>query len=639
MVDTRQFARESDKSKLGHDGALQANAVLQNRYRIEGVLGIGGMGSVYQARDMQFPDAKRYVAVKEMLHQSNDPQLREIALRNFKREANILAGLNHPSIPAIYDYFATKERAYLVMEFINGKDLDSILNMSEEFLPIQQVVEWSIALCDVLAYLHNGEPPIVFRDVKPSNIMIDVHGRLRLIDFGIAKHFDPRTEKGTMIGTEGYAAPESYRGLATPSSDIFGVGATMHHILTRRDPRMEAPFTFANRPIREINPDVPPELDNIVMHALAFAPEERFASASEMKAALEDFLMGRRVQVSIASGGAAAQTEGWGDISTGGLSVEPRWKFKAEEEIRSTPAVGGGLVFVTAYDNNLYAVDQETGQLKWKYPTDDVIAASPSVSHDDNLVVFGSKDYSLYAVDIRTGRIRWTFQTQGPIYSSPNIKHGHVFFGSDDGHLYALRVATGRQAWKHEINVPIRCKPAVTDERIIYGTRDGEIICVDLSGQIKWRFKARREIISSPLVHNNIIYVGSMDGHVYAIDVETSWSVWKVQTNKPVVSSPALGEDKIFIGSVNGCMYAFDVQSGRERWKFDTGNQITSSPAYYQGAVYFGANDKKVYSLEAKSGKERWSFQTNGVVPGSPIVVDGMVYIGSADQHLYAFKA
>ncbi|HLA44007.1 MAG TPA: serine/threonine-protein kinase, partial [Aggregatilineales bacterium] len=344
MVDTRQFASKGDSSLLGLEGALQANAILQNRYRIEGVLGVGGMGSVYQARDMQFPDAKRYVAVKEMLHQSNDPEVRDVALRNFQREANILAGLNHPAIPTIHDYFSTKERAYLVMEFINGSDLDTILSRHEDFLPSQQIVEWCISLCDVLSYLHTSTPPIIFRDVKPSNIMIDIHGRLRLIDFGIAKHFEP-TEKHTLIGTEGYAAPESYRGDSSPLSDIFGVGATMHHILTRHDPRLEPPFTFAERPIRTTNPEVPPELDAIVMKSLAFTPDDRFKSASDMRNALESlFSSGRRV-IEVSAEARAGETEAW---DTGGFGgIEPRWKFKVEEEIRSTPAVTGNLVFIT----------------------------------------------------------------------------------------------------------------------------------------------------------------------------------------------------------------------------------------------------------------------------------------------------
>ena len=645
MVDTRKFAAEGDKSLLGLEGALHANAVLQNRFRIEGVLGVGGMGSVYQARDMQFPDAKRYVAVKEMLHHTSDAKLREIALRNFQREANILAGLSHPAIPTIHDYFSTKERAYLVMEFVNGSDLDTILGRHEGFLPTSQVLEWTLTLCDVLEYLHTSEPPIVFRDIKPSNIMIDVFGRLRLIDFGIAKNFEPGT-KGTMIGTEGYAAPESYRGLATPSSDIFGVGATLHHVLTRHDPRLEPPFTFAERPIREANPDVSPELEVAIMKALAFSPDERYKSAAEMKAALARFLgpgaggtstMGAAIvagePIPVEDG--AEAVDDWG-ASAG---VEARWAFKAEEEIRSTPAVHKRLVFITAYDNNLYAVDAENGQLKWAYATEDVIASSPAVEEDENLVIFGSKDYSLYAVDTRSGRIKWTYQATAPIYSSPAIKHGHVFFGSDDGILYALRVATGREAWKYPSQFPIRTKPGVTDERVVFGNSDGEVICLDLGGQRKWGTKARREILSSPLIHDNIAFYGSIDGQVYASDMETGWGVWKFQTNKPVVSSPCYGDGMIFVGSVNGKMYGLDPETGRERWTFDTENQITSSPAFFEGAIYFGSNDNKVYSLEAKNGKERWVFETQGSVPGSPIVEGGVVYIGSTDQNLYALKA
>lgn len=633
MVDTRRFAREADKSLLGVNKALQANSILQNRYRIEGVLGVGGMGSVYQARDLQFPDAKRYVAVKEMLHHTNDPQLREMALRNFEREANILAGLNHPAIPAIHDYFSTNERAYLVMEYINGSDLDTVINRHEGFLPVTQVLQWAIELCDVLAYLHNSEPPIIFRDIKPSNVMIDVHGRLRLIDFGIAKHFEPET-KGTMIGTEGYAAPESYRGLASPSSDIFGVGATLHHVFTRHDPRLEPPFTFAERPIHDVNPEVPPVVEAIVMKSLAFSPEERYPTADAMKEALNTVLTSGRANILTI----AASDEDWGALE-GTSGIEPRWKVKVEDEIRSTPVVFEGLVFTTAYDNNLYAVDIEKGEIKWKFATEDSLASSPAIYEQESMVIFGSKDYNLYAVDVRTGRKKWSFQTMGPIYSSPTVKHGHVFFGSDDGMLYALRASTGRPAWKYPIQDPIRCRPAVTDERVIFGTKSGELYCLDLSGQMKWRFKARREIISSPLVVEGLVFFGSMDGQVYAVDMESSWAAWKFQTNKPVVSSPSYGDERIYIGSVSGIMYALDFSTGKERWAFDTKNQITSSSVFFNGNLYFGANDRKLYCLDAKRGKERWSYETGNIVPGSPYVADGIVYIGSADQHLYAFKA
>ena len=181
------------------------------------------MGSVYQARDLRFPNVTRYVAVKEMLNLSTDQNMREMTLKTFERESDMLASLSHPAVPKIYEYFPSKTRAYLVMEYINGRDVEMIINSMTDFLPVDTVLRWALDLCDVLGYLHLQEPePIIFRDVKPSNIMIDQHGQIRLVDFGIAKIFQ-EGQKGTMIGTEGYSAPEQYRGEASPASDVYGI--------------------------------------------------------------------------------------------------------------------------------------------------------------------------------------------------------------------------------------------------------------------------------------------------------------------------------------------------------------------------------------------------------------------------------
>ncbi|NDJ86237.1 MAG: PQQ-binding-like beta-propeller repeat protein [Chloroflexi bacterium] len=639
MVDTKQFASEPKKDLLGVDGTLQLHSVLMNRYRITGVLGVGGMGSVYQARDLQFPSAERYVAVKEMLNLSQDPQLRTISLRNFEREANILAALSHPAIPTIHEYFTHKDRAYLVMEQINGKNLEEILNTLTESLPVDMVVQWAIDLCDVLNYLHDHDPPIIFRDMKPANIMIDSYGRLRLIDFGIARTFQVG-EKGTMIGTEGYSAPEQYRGEATPQSDIYGLGATLHHSLTGRDPRLEAPFTFADRPIREANPDVPGQLDAIIMRALAFEPSQRFANVLEMKKLFEAVRYGASGggSVAIDSGAAPAQEmDDWGSAEAGGIDV--RWKFKVEEEIRASPIVHDGIVFFGAYDHNLWAIDTENGQMRWKYATEAGISTDPAIHKDGNMVVVGSDDYAVYAIDIRSGRENWKLMTQGPVRSSPTVAHGHVFFGSDDGHLYATRLTTGRSVWKYDAGVPIRSKPTVTDELIIFGAESGDVYAVDLSGQLKWRFKCKRNVISSPFIYEGLVYFGSFDYHLYAIDIKNGWSVWRYRTAKPVLSSPIVADEMVFFGSADGNVYALDAFGGRERWKFATENQVISSPVYADGAIYIASVDGKVYSLDAKKGKERWSFETNGPISGSPYVHEGVLYIGSTDQNLYALKA
>lgn len=634
MVDTQQFAKLPEQP-MG-DGALQPGSVLQARYRITGVIGVGGMGSVYQARDLRFPNVQRHVAVKEMLNLSSDQSVREMTLRTFERESDMLASLSHPAVPEIYDYFSNKDRAYLVMEYINGRDLEAIISSVSDYFPVETVLQWARELCDVLGYLHSHQPePIIFRDVKPSNIMIDQHGRLRLVDFGIAKTFQVG-QKGTMIGTEGYSAPEQYRGEASPASDVYGVGATLHHILTRRDPRLEPPFTFAERPIREVNSKVPAEFDAIIMKALAFNPPDRYATAEAMKEDLARLSTPVFSGVNLSDDGTLHETTAWGSVEAG---LQALWSFQAEDEIRSTPAIHQGVLFAGAYDNNLYSLNLKDGSFRWKRPAEGSITSSPVVAEAENLVLFGSLDHLLYAVDTRVNQLHWTIDTRGPIQSTPTIAHGHVFFGSDDGNLYAARLATGRVQWRWEGGVPIRSRPLVTGELIVVGAESGDVVGLDLSGQIAWRFKAKRAVASSPVEVEGLIIFGSFDWHVYALDISHGWKIWAFRTGKPVVSSPVVAEDKVFIGSADGTLYAIDISNGKERWHFETEGQITSSPAYYEGAVYFGGIDGKVYSLEAKTGKLRWSFETQGPVPGSPVVHDGVVYIGSMDHHIYALKA
>jgi serine/threonine protein kinase len=634
MVDTQKFPGNLPEPSSG-ENTLQPGSVLQGRYRITGVIGVGGMGSVYQARDMRFPNVTRYVAVKEMLNLSTDQSMREMTLKTFERESDMLASLSHPAVPEIYDYFPSKSRAYLVMEYINGRDLEAIINASSDFIPVETVLRWALNLCDVLGYLHEQEPvPVIFRDVKPSNIMVDQHDQIRLVDFGIAKIFQ-EGQKGTMIGTEGYSAPEQYRGEANPSSDVYGVGATLHHILTRRDPRLEPPFTFAERSICDINRAVPAELAAIIMKALEFDPEDRYPDAGTMKDALEKLTRVASPGIPIFEMAAAEEDRGeWVE-----LGIKPLWSFECEAEIRSSPVVHRGVLYIGAHDNNLYALNVNDGSFRWKYPTERAIVSSPAVADSESLVVFGSLDQLLYAVDSRMGHLAWTVPTQGPVRSSPSVAHGHVFFGSDDGNLYAIRLATGRVQWQWTGGDPIRSRPLVTGEMIIFGQETGYVVATDLAGKLLWRFKAKRAVSSSPVEFDGLVFFGSMDWEVYALDMAHGWKIWEYRTNKAVISSPAVGEGKVFVGSVDGCMYAVDASSGRERWQFQTEGQITSSPAYANDAVYFGGIDGKVYSLDAKTGQLRWSFQTGGAIPSSPCVQDGIVYIGSMDHSVYAFKA
>ncbi len=655
VFDTHKITRSMSTRMQGQgDSSLKPGAVLQNRYSIIRVLGVGGMGSVYQARDLRFPNATKFVAVKEIINIA-DPSMREMVVRIFEREANTLASLDHPAIPKIYDYFNQGDRSFLVMEFIDGKDLETYVNDSSEMLNEEHVVEWAIELCDVLSYLHNHKTkdsqaePIIFRDLKPSNLMLDQHGSIRLIDFGIARNYQAG-QKGTMIGTEGYSPPEQYRGESSPAGDIYALGATLHHLLTKQDPRIEPPFSFSERPVRKANPNVSMELEAIINTALNYNPADRFPNAQAMKEAL--------VALRRRSSGMLSRPLGTGRLDLGNLGkagestaspttsasatparaeVTPLWVFKCEDEVRGSPVVGNGLVFVGAYDNNLYAVTAADGKLLWKYATDGGLPGSPAIHQD--IVYIGSEDRRLHAVSAKAGKLQWTYYADAPIRSSPRVAENHVFIGADDHYLHAVNTATGRKAWRFQANDAVRCRPAVTNDRLFFGCESGEFYAIDLRGERKWHFKAKRGITSSPLLANNTLYVGSLDGMVYALDASSGWTIWRFRTNKPILSSPAIDGNLLLIGSADNYLYAVDVRTGREAWKFQAEGQLNSSPAVGKGVVYIGSVDGSVYAIETANGKLRWRFKSGGPVTSSPTLANDIVYIGSFDHCLYALTA
>ncbi|GAB4545415.1 MAG: PQQ-binding-like beta-propeller repeat protein [Anaerolineae bacterium] len=650
MVETQKFPQDPRRGQTAQVG-LRVNEVLYDRYKITGVLGIGGMGAVYLARDLRFPNVTRYVAVKEMQNNHSDPQLRAQTYTQFEREIDILASLDHPVIPQIYDRFQIRDKAYLVMQYINGKDLEAILNQTADFLPYDMVVKWALELCDVLDFLHKQTPPIIFRDMKPSNVMIDSQGYVRLIDFGIAKRFEDDRLKGTQIGTEGYSPPEQYRGEATPQGDVFALGATLHHILTRRDPRLEQPFSFKDRVIHHINPKVPEAFTQIVMRAVSYNLAERFASAGEMKAAIEALSKPREIAVAVNSsaakveaGGASApsaQTIAWSaESAEGGSQVV--WRFTCEDEIYAAPAIHNKIVYVSSYDHNIYALDAINGAFRWKFATEAGIATTPVVAPDEGIVIIASEDHHLYGVSLKDGTQAWKFQAGGRIRSSPIVEHGRAFFGCDDGKLYAVRFSssTARLQWSKDCGAPVRSRPVVYFDKLLVGTEGSEVLCFDLNSEMKWRFnKAKRQFFGSPTVQDDIAYVGSMDSQVYAIDMQSGFPLWRQRLGGPIVGSPLLVGKTLYVGATDGIMYALDINmNGREVWRFTTSGQIASSPVFANGAVYFGSSDGSIYSVDTKLGRQRWKFTTAGVVVAGGIISDNILYIGSNDHNLYALN-
>lgn len=621
---------EPQDDKRATTGQLAQGTTLSNRYLIQEVIGVGGMGSVYRARDLHFPNVVKLVAVKEMINQAPDPLVRQTIVQNFEREANILATLSHASIPRIYDYFTHDNRSYLVLEFVNGKDLEAVISQVDGFIPEEQVLAWGIELCDVLGFLHSHKPdPIIFRDMKPSNVMVNQHNHIMLVDFGIAKTFQSG-QRGTMIGTEGYSPPEQYRGEASTQADIYALGATLHHLLTKRDPRLEPPFSFAERPIRKINPAVSIELEAVINTALQYNPEDRYKNIGDFKDAMlgagkKTGLLGRiGISTPVTSGIHSA-------------SIKPVWTFQCEDEIRSTPLYFNGTLYTGCYDNNLYALNAANGEFLWKYAAEGSISNRPAIFEET--ILFGSQDKRLHAVSARSGKILWSHYTDSAIWSSPRVAEGHVFIGSDDKHLHAINLSTGRPAWKTDTGAEIRSSPFVANDLVYVGNEDGEFFCIDFTGKIKWRYKAKRSITSSPWVQDGIAYFSSVDNHLYALDAKSGWLVWRFRMEKPSIVSPYVTDGLVFTGSSDGHIYAVEARTAREVWRYKTEHQVNGSPTIFKDAIYCGSVDGNLYCLEYKTGRLRWKFETKGPITGSPTVYDEVVYVGSADHFIYALLA
>lgn len=282
-------------------GEAVKETILDNRYRIVSTLGEGGMGRVYKAEHIKLG---RLFAIKEMddIRFDGNEEKEEARLK-FEKEADILSRLHHRGIPEVTDFFTLNEsytivyspgnrviksrnRHFLVMSFIEGRDLGNIMkDRKYKAVGEDDAVEWLNQILDILEYLHSQKPPVIYRDMKPSNIMLSDKNEIFLIDFGIAKLFQPQ-RKGTLIGTPGYAAPEQYKGISDRRSDIYSLGATYHFLLTGIDPEKDTSSLFQFRNISQVNLTISSGLEKLVMSMLELDSSLRPQSIKEIRNAL-----------------------------------------------------------------------------------------------------------------------------------------------------------------------------------------------------------------------------------------------------------------------------------------------------------------------------------------------------------------
>jgi serine/threonine-protein kinase len=276
---------------------LSPGTTLRDRYVVDHAIGRGGMGSIYQAEDGRLPG--RICAVKEVEYDPDLPErLRDESREQFYREASVLARLDHPNLPKVSDYFTEGGRDYLVMDFVPGDDLKSLMDearRNQRFLEATLVVDWGLQLLDALDYMHHQDPPVIHRDIKPGNIKRTPTGLVKLVDFGLVKQMLPDEMTVTVIqgrGTALYTPLEQYGGDAghtDPRSDLYSLGATLYHLLTNQPPA-EAKERFLRPdsldPPRQLNPAIEVEVEQAMLWAMALHPDQRPADAAAFREAL-----------------------------------------------------------------------------------------------------------------------------------------------------------------------------------------------------------------------------------------------------------------------------------------------------------------------------------------------------------------
>jgi len=265
---------------------LKPGDILKERYRIRRFISRGGMGSIYQADDLRLEG--RLCAIKEVLLDTSLPlDTKRQTREQFQREANVLARLDHPNLPKVSDIFSEGQSDFLVMDYVPGKDLRTLMieaRQRKEFLPEREVLSWAVQICNALIFLHSQEPPILHRDIKPSNLKLTPNDVVKLVDFGLVKILSTDDATITIVqgrGTALYTPLEQYggdTGHTDVRSDTYALGATLYHLLTNTPPaEARERFLHPERGVqmREINPDISPRTERAIDWALSLHPDHR----------------------------------------------------------------------------------------------------------------------------------------------------------------------------------------------------------------------------------------------------------------------------------------------------------------------------------------------------------------------------
>jgi outer membrane protein assembly factor BamB len=320
------------------------------------------------------------------------------------------------------------------------------------------------------------------------------------------------------------------------------------------------------------------------------------------------------------------------------------WKFKTNDSVKSSPAIVGDFVFVGSSDDNIYAINLQSGKQTWAYKTTDAVEASPCVV--EGSVYVGSQDGFLYALDANDGSFKWKYKTDGQILGAANWTRNPdgrlwILVGSYDNKLHCVDSTDGKAVWTYETGNYINGSPAVSDQKAVFGGCDAMIHVVSLiEGSKVTEIDSGSYIAASAAFLDPEVYVGNYDNVFMRADVDTGKVVWKyTQSDAPFFSSPAVGENVVVFGGRDQRVHCVNRNDGTPVWTFQTRGEVDSSPVICGDKVVVGSEDGRLYMIRLSDGSAVWSYETGQPITSSPAVARGMVVVGCDDGYVYAFGA
>ena len=340
---------------------------------------------------------------------------------------------------------------------------------------------------------------------------------------------------------------------------------------------------------------------------------------------------------------------------------ETKYYLKTDGAVRSTPAIFKNKIYFGSGDGFLYCLDENSGNVLWKFKTGGAVTSSPAISN--NKIYFASKDGFLYCIKSDDGKQLWKFNLGKDLFyrwefdyymSSPTIFNGIIYIGSGDGNLYAVNSETGKFLWKYSTNSRIRSTPAIADGVLYFGDFAGFLYAIDLKTQKpKWIFETegvkikiedfvfdRAALTSSPTIYKDAVLVGSREGCLYCVDKETGKINWKDdQKMSWVISTPAIYKENVIVGTSDGhFVKSLNIKTGTEVWRYKTTTPVWSSITIAGNVAYGGDYTGTFFALNANDGSKLWEIKTEDRIHSSAVVHDGVVYFGSDDGYFYAIN-